>query len=94
MTLHISLLTRDEIVVVMDSLGTRTDERGHFQKYWAPSGGRFILAGTGTMEVGESFGCVLPHPTRPNQSHRSWRRPARCSQLAGSSSPNNTDLMP
>ncbi len=51
MTLHISLLSTNEIVVVMDSLGTSTDVRSHFQKCWAPSGGRFILAGTGVMEV-------------------------------------------
>ncbi|WP_280501196.1 hypothetical protein [Nocardia farcinica] len=55
MTLLISYLTDDEITVVMDTFAAGAPIGAHFTKCWAPAGGKFIVAGTGTANVVEPW---------------------------------------
>ena len=52
-TLLISYLTDDEITVVMDTFAVGAPVGAHYTKCWAPAGGTFIIAGTGTADVVE-----------------------------------------
>ncbi|MEU4808067.1 hypothetical protein AB0H20_02590 [Nocardia fluminea] len=55
MTLLISDLTDDEITVVMDTFAAGAPVGAHYTKCWAPAGGKFIVAGTGTAPVVEPW---------------------------------------
>lgn len=66
MTLLISYLADDEIAVVMDTFAAGAPVGAHFTKCWAPAGGKFIVAGTGTASVVEPWlAAIAAGPDRP-----------------------------
>jgi hypothetical protein len=54
-TLLISMLDDDEIAIVMDTFGANAPVGSYFTKCWAPAGGKFIVAGTGTAPIVEPW---------------------------------------
>ncbi|MEV0688520.1 hypothetical protein AB0I35_32170 [Nocardia sp. NPDC050378] len=66
MTLLISHLTDDEIAVVVDTFAAGAPAGAHYTKCWAPAGGKFIVAGTGTADVVEPWLAAIA--TGPDRS--------------------------
>ncbi|MFI8974224.1 hypothetical protein ACIGO9_15160 [Nocardia asteroides] len=65
MTLLISMLTDDEITVVMDTFAAGAPIGTHDTKFWAPANGTFIVAGTGTAQVvGPWLAAIAAGPDR------------------------------
>lgn len=49
------MLDDDEIAIVMDTFGANAPVGSYFTKCWAPAGGKFIVAGTGTAPIVEPW---------------------------------------